>query len=73
MISAPRMLKPTSSAAAFIADEDGGQPGVGQQAGAGLQDAGVGALGKDNALGGLFQGVDELLKHVNGHWYLPPS
>ena len=41
-----------------VAHQHGGQPGTGQQTGAGLQDTGVGALGKDDFLGVFLQLCD---------------
>ena len=48
----------------LIADEDGGQESAGQQPGGGLQNAGVGALGKDDFAGVGFQDLDEFFEHV---------
>ena len=50
-----------------VAHQHGGQPGTGQQPGAGLQDAGIGALGEDDLLGIFLQNVDEGLEHMHGH------
>ena len=47
----------------LISQQDGGQERTGQQAGGGLQNAGVGALGKDDLAGMLFQNADQFLEH----------
>ena len=52
-----------------IADEHGLEEVTGQQTGARLEDAGVGAFGKDDGFGALFQGCDQLTKHIE----IPPN
>ena len=47
----------------FLADENGLQECTGQQAGAGLKNTGVCALGKHNGLRILLQTCDQLLEH----------
>ena len=47
-----------------VADQDGGEEGAGEQTGAGLEDAGIGALGKDDLLGVGLQLFDQRAKHM---------
>ena len=51
-----------------VAHQHGGQEAALDQAGSGLQNTGVSALGKDDFPGILFQGFD----HSSEHWNLPP-
>ena len=51
----------------LAAHQDGGKEVAGQQAGTGLQDAGIGTLGKNDFPGVLLQGINELLEHMHGH------
>ena len=47
-----------------IAHQNGLEEAAGEQTRAGLQDAGVGALGENDGLGVLLQGFDQLAKHI---------